>query len=192
MTTVAIFDLDDTLVDTTARLVPEALRRTAEALGVPVGRLNAGGKTVDEVTAPCGPLDPAQLEAAARAWYDPVVPELAPAPGARELLGRLRGRMRLVLLTRGDPQRQSNKIDRAGLRDLFDEIVIRSSEEPGSKADDLQRILSGTDPKRSVVIGDDPNDELRYGAALGCLTIDVRTTPLCTIEEVLTQAGLLE
>ena len=53
--------------------------------------------------------------------------------------------------------------------------VIRPSEEPGDKGDDLQRILFGTDPKRSVVIGDDPDDELRYGAALGCLTIDVRT-----------------
>ncbi len=191
MTTVAIFDLDDTLVDTTAQLVPEALRRTAKALGLPVGRLNAAGKTVDEVTAPCGPLDPAQRAAAARAWYDPAVPELTPAPGARELLDRLRGRMRLVLLTRGDPRRQNNKIDRTGLRDLFDEVVIRPSEEPGNKGDDLQRILFGTDPKRSVVIGDDPDYELRHGAALGCLTIDVRTTPLSEVEAVLANEGLL-
>ena len=120
------------------------------------------------------------------------MPELAPVAGARELLDRLRGRMRLVLLTRGDPQRQNNKIDRMGMRDLFDEVVIRPSEEPGNKGDDLQRILHGSDATRSVVIGDDPDDELRYGAALGCLTIDVRTTPLSAIEDLLAQAGLLD
>ncbi|MHC4940670.1 MAG: HAD family hydrolase, partial [Planctomycetota bacterium] len=129
----AVFDLDDTLIDTRGVLLPRALDAVARACGVPVERLNARGKKIDEVLR--GIELPADLRArAAEAWYDPRVPALEPLPGVREMLARLQGRIHLALLTRGDPSRQRNKISRFGLADRFESIRIRAIEEPGSKA----------------------------------------------------------
>jgi len=188
---VVVFDLDDTLIDTRNVLLPAALRRVADATGVPVDDLDPTGKKIEEVLRGVSGLSEAQLAAAAAAWYDPDVPPLDPVPGARELLQRLRGRVRLCLLTRGEPARQRNKIARSGLAEFFDEIVIRAIDEPGSKRDDLARLIGGRAPARCAVVGDDPRDELRYAEELGCVTIEVPATPLEEIETRLEEAGIL-
>lgn len=188
-----VFDLDDTLIDTKGVLLPASLRRVADALGIDAGRLDATGKRIDEVLAGVGGLSPEQRARAAAAWYDPEVPPLEPLPGAREVLAALRGRVVLCLLTRGAPERQRRKIARSGLAPLFDEVVIRAIEEPGTKGDDLRRLLDryGLPADRCVVIGDDPRDELRHAAALGCRTLRVPDVPLASIPEQLGRIGLL-
>jgi HAD superfamily hydrolase (TIGR01549 family) len=193
MTALVVFDLDDTLIDTRNVLLPELLRRTAAALGVDPSRLDATGKPIDEVVRPLGPLPEERLRAAAEVWYAPDVPPLEPLPGARELLASLRGRIKLVLLTRGSPERQRRKIERSGLGPLFDEIVIRPIEAPGSKRDDLERLLRshGVPPSRCAVVGDDPRDELLHAKALGCHAIRVPETPLAGVEKLLRDRGLL-
>jgi putative hydrolase of the HAD superfamily len=193
MNTCLIFDLDDTLIDTRGVLLPAALARVERATGIPAGRLNARGKRIDEVLEGHG-LDAERYAAAARAWYDPVVPDLEPLPGAVALLDGLRGRAHLFLLTRGDPVRQAEKVRRCGLAHHFEGVVIRPIEEPGSKRDDIEAILGrcGVAPDRCAVIGDDERDELKHGAALGCLAIKVPDTPLARVEHVLADAGLLE
>jgi FMN phosphatase YigB (HAD superfamily) len=191
--TVVVFDLDDTLIDTRNVLLPLALKRVADATGIPLGRLNRRGKRIDEVLSGIEGVTPAQREAAAEAWYRPDVPPLTPFAGARELLDMLRGRVRLVLLTRGAPERQRRKIEQSGLGPCFDEIVIRAIEAPGSKRDDLEALLSrhGIGASRCGVIGDDDRDELKHARDLGCVAIRVPETPLERIPEALRRAGLL-
>jgi len=191
--TLVVFDLDDTLIDTRHVLLPAALRRVSRATGVPVGRLDPRGKKIEEVLAGVTGLTRAQTEAAARAWYAPEVPPLEPLPGAREVLAALRGRVHLVLLTRGSPPRQRNKIAQCGLGPVFDEILIRAIDEPGSKRDDLVGLLArrGLPPGRCAVIGDDERDELKHARALGCLAIKVPETPLREIPALLEREGLL-
>ena len=193
MTALVVFDLDDTLIDTRNVLLPDSIRRTAAALGVPPDALDGTGKRLDEVLRPLGPLPPERLRVAAAEWYSPAVPPLDPLPGARELLARLRGRVRLVLLTRGDPARQRNKLARSGLAPLFDEVVIRPIESAGSKRDDLERLLAvhGVPPARCAVVGDDPRDELAHAEALGCHVVPIPETPLDRVEARLSGLGLL-
>jgi HAD superfamily hydrolase (TIGR01509 family) len=191
--TLVVFDLDDTLIDTRNVLLPAALGRVAAATGIPVDRLDPRGKKIEEVLAGIEGLTAAQREAAAKAWYLPDVPPLEPLPGARELVRSLRGRVRLVLLTRGAPARQERKIAQCGLGPLFDEIVIRAIEAPGSKRDDLEALLRrhGVPPARCAVIGDDDRDELRHARDLGCVAIKVPETPLAGIPAALRRAGIL-
>ena len=191
--TLVVFDLDDTLIDTRHALLPAALRRVSDATGVPVDRLDPRGKKIEEVLAGVPGLTPGQWEAAARTWYTPDVPPLEPLPGAREVLATLRGRVRLVLLTRGSPPRQRNKIAQSGLGPAFDEILIRAIDEPGSKRDDLEGLLArhGVPAARCAVVGDDERDELKHARALGCIAIKVPETPLHAIPATLERAGLL-
>jgi len=179
-----VFDLDDTLIDTRGCLVPEALARVARAAGVPRERLDAAGKSIDEVLRPAGPLSEAVRAAAAAAWYSPDVPRLAPVPGALDLLQCLAGITRLFLLTRGDPVRQQRKIDRAGLRDRFEAVIVRPIEATGTKRDDLLAILDRCriQPHECLVVGDDEHDEIFHARALGC---DAVRVPATTWNEVL-------
>ena len=110
-----------------------------------------------------------------------------------ELLKRLRGRVRLFLLTRGDPARQRAKIAQCGLGPYFEDVVIRSMEAPGTKRDDIEAILGRTQipPSRCAVVGDDPADELRFAQELGCTAIQVPETPLSEVAETLILGGLL-
>jgi FMN phosphatase YigB (HAD superfamily) len=184
-----IFDLDDTLIDTKGALLPAALMRLSRALGLPVECLNPRGKAIDEVLETVEGLSDGQRRAAAEAWYAPEVPSLEPLEGARAVLGGLRGRAHLVLLTRGDPARQRLKIDRSGLGDLFDEIVIRPIEGSGSKRDDIRALLAKHG--RCAVVGDDERDELRYALELGCMAIKVPDTPLKEVPDRLVAKGHL-
>ena len=193
MNACVIFDLDDTLIDTRNVLLPLAMERVSRAIGVPVDRLNDRGKKIDELLAPVAGLSEAQRASAAAAWYKPEVPPLEPLPGARELLERLRGRVRLFLLTRGDPARQQAKVARCGLGRYFEDVVIRPIDSPGSKRDDIEAILERTQipPDRCAVVGDDPADELRFAEELGCKAIRVPETRLSDVAETLVSAGLL-
>ena len=178
----AIIDLDDTLIDTTGVLVPDALRRVAAAIRRPVEALDARGKTVADILGDIEGLSDTDREAAARAWYDPVLPPLELLPGAEALLSLP---IRRALLTRGNRARQDAKIDALGLRGRFDAIVIRDSEGPGSKRDDIEALMERfrASPGTTAVIGDDPDDELRHGRDLGCHTIRVPDIPLTAIAE---------
>jgi HAD superfamily hydrolase (TIGR01509 family) len=187
------FDLDDTLIDTRHRLLPAALQRVAAATGIARERLDATGKKIEEVLKNVGGLTPAQRDAAKAAWYTPDVPALEPLPGAREVLDELAGRLLLVLVTRGHPARQREKIERCGLGPCFDEIIIRPFEASGSKRDDFARVMNahGLAPGRCAIVGDDERDELRYGAELGCLVLKAPEVALAEVPRRLREAGIL-
>jgi len=194
MNALAIFDLDDTLIDTQGLLLRPALETVAGVVGVPVDALNAAGKSIDEVLAPF--LDSIPIDkraAAARAWYDPHVPPLPTLPGARSMLSELQGRIHLALLTRGDPERQGNKIRSCGLAEFFEAIRIRPIEEPGTKRDDIAELMSlfAVPAGRTVVIGDDELDELAHARALGCEAWLVPDVPLTGMAGLLDRRGWL-
>ena len=193
MGALAIFDLDDTLIDTRGTLLPAALDRVARRLNLSVERLDRRGKRIGEVLQGIPDLDEEALRAAAEEWYSAAVPPLEPLPGARKALERLQGLIPLFLLTRGDPERQQRKVDRAGLRPYFDEVVVRPIEGGGSKREDIERLISacGVAADRCAVIGDDDSDELRHARDLGCLAILVPDTPLGEIPGLLESAGLI-
>ena len=132
------------------------------------------------------------MAAADRAWNSPDVPPLDPVPGARELLAELRPPLLLFLVTRGSAIRQQNKIDRIGVRDAFDAIRV-CPPVTGSKQDDFKTLMTDwrLRPERCVVVGDDPDDEIAHGDALGMHTILVSTMPLPAIPDQLRKWGIL-
>ncbi len=192
-TALAVFDLDDTLIDTTGVLVPAALASVARAISRDITTLNARGKRIDEVLANVDGLTDAQQFAASAAWYVPAVPALNVLPGVDAMLDTLAGKIHLALLTRGNPERQWAKIRACKLELRFKSVCIRNIESEGSKADDLQSLMRefGVLAAKTAVIGDDPEDEIHHGAKLGCLTILVPETPIPAIVDRLKKAGLL-
>ncbi len=186
--TVVVFDLDDTLIDTTAVLVPDALARVAAAAQVTVPDLDARGKSIDEVLAPAGPLSARARAAAAAAWYAPDLPPLDPKPGAVAMLRALAPHARLFLLTRGAHARQQAKVDAAGLRAHFEAVIVRPIEAAGSKRDDLTAILErcGIAPAQCLVVGDDVTDELAHATALGCGRCDIANV---TFDEIVARVS---
>lgn len=193
MNALAIFDLDDTLIDTTNTLVPLALEAVARAIDRPVTSLDRAGKSIEEVLAPAGALSDAQRAAAAEAYYDPNVPALDPLPGAHATLRALQGRVHLALLTRGAPLRQRNKVEASGMAPYFAAFIVCDITRGGSKGDDIRRLMERfrTPPERTVVIGDDKRDELHHGETLGCATIHVPTVALASIPSELEKMGYL-
>lgn len=189
----AVFDLDDTLIDTTGVLVPAALANVAHAVDRDVAVLNARGKRIDEVLAGVLDLTTAQRADAAAAWYATSVPALELLKDADAMLTALADRVHLALLTRGNAERQWAKIRACNLEQRFESIRIRDIEGEGSKADDLRSLMNEfhVSAAKTAVIGDDPTDEIHHGGALGCVTILVPDTPLSQIVGRLKKSGLV-
>lgn len=92
-------------------------------------------------------------------------------PGAREMLERLAGHYRLALLTNGIREVQRSRLDRAGLSDMFDPIII--SDEVGCKKPDREifSILldraGNPDPSACLMIGDNLSSDILGGIRSG-------------------------
>lgn len=117
-------------------------------------------------------------------------------PGARELLDGLAGRYRLALLTNGIKEVQRSRLDRAGLTELFDPIII--SDEVGCKKPDPQifSILldkaGAVSPESCLMIGDSLSSDILGGIRAGIDTCwydptgqspDPNITPTYRIEQ---------
>lgn len=188
---VLVFDLDDTLIDTTGLLLGPAHIDAAQAM------IGAGlNGTTQEVaharvaftrTHPGEDLEALLIErfgasrpaaasdAGRRAFYRRPVPALTPMEGAQETLAQLRSEGRaLYLLTIGDPPTQRRKVELAGLEDSFDGLCFVDIEAEdkehalGALIDDL-----GLPADRILVIGDRIDREISAGRRLGCWTVRV-------------------
>ena len=86
-------------------------------------------------------------------------------PGATELLDRVRGRYRLGLITNGLQEVQRPRLAATGLGDYFEFVVI--SDEIGVAKphavffDYAYARMDGADKRRTLVIGDNPNADVR-------------------------------
>lgn len=186
-----LFDLDDTLVDTYGALIepleadaahcmrtqdpdlPSAEELTAFLLDL---RQRHPGQVEEKLRIRFPGLREAALVVRRELLASVPLDQLSFAPAVRDLLGELRREYQIYLLTAGERTLQEEKIQKLGLRDVFDEIVIVSS---GSEADKEEAIAGflfrhGHSAGKMVVIGNRLDKEIRSGNRLGVPTVWLR------------------
>lgn len=92
-------------------------------------------------------------------------------PGVAATLGELARRHRLLLFTKGDPGEQLRKLDRSGLRPLFDRVGVPVEKDPGAYR--LLIAQAELDPARTFMIGNSPRSDINPAlkAGLGAVYI---------------------
>jgi FMN phosphatase YigB (HAD superfamily) len=185
-----VFDLDDTLVNTSALLIApleiEAARRMVELAPSLPGPDELAGLVLElrkadpsvverELVRLLPDLTEEVLEARRQTFTGLAPNRLSIGPRVKHLLQDLRGRATLYLLTEGDFDFQNAKIDHLGIRSFFDEVVIVSPG-AGAKHGALVSLLErGRHPPASVVVvGNRLDREIRAGNRLGVTTVWVR------------------
>ncbi|HSO94140.1 MAG TPA: HAD family hydrolase [Candidatus Dormibacteraeota bacterium] len=86
-------------------------------------------------------------------------------PGVADTLSYLRARHRLLLVTKGDPDEQRLKVERSGVADEFNELVILAE-----KDEQAYRDLVGAyrlDPTSTWMIGNSPRSDINPALAAG-------------------------
>jgi HAD superfamily hydrolase (TIGR01549 family) len=193
----AIFDVDGTLVDTNyqhALAWFRAFRRFGVTL--PVWRIHrAIGMGGDQLVAAVAGDDVEQRhgDALREAWeqeFDPLIGEVQPFEGAKELLEDVRSRgFRLVLASSGKKQHVEHFLDQVGGRSVAEAWTTSDDAEKSKPAPDIvQTALQRVDGASGVMIGDSTWDCVAAGK-LDVPTIAVRTGGF-SVEE-LTGAGAI-
>ena len=186
-----IFDLDDTLYDCTGLLTEAARRRAAKAMvaaGLPLSESEAVELQV-ELTNRYGPrcnvfdriaemyqTGEGLVGAALSAYNSDEVEEVQPFPDVAPALRVLRAHgYRLFLVTVGVHRRQEKKIERLGLREFFDEVVINDSEVGMSREECYIDLMTrhALTPQEVVSVGDRINSEIRACNALKMTTVQM-------------------
>jgi putative hydrolase of the HAD superfamily len=91
--------------------------------------------------------------------------------GVRETLAYLRQRHRLVLLTKGDLDEQAAKVDRSGLRMLFEDVVIVPEKTVDVYISVVERL--GAQPDRTWMIGNSPRSDILPAITAGLRAVFV-------------------
>jgi FMN phosphatase YigB (HAD superfamily) len=186
-----IFDLDDTLIDSSGSVTPLKLRLCVEklsALGLPLPDLDEAyrrlfaineqlGKTVDAVRAFISAYpNPPDLSEVFQ-WLFAPLPEdfvVPTTPGAREILAFYQKRFLLALVTGGHPPFQMEKLEKSGIdRSCFSMIAVPEDSRKGPFYEAAQRKF-GLSAKEIWVCGDRIAMDLAPAHALGFRTIHVR------------------
>jgi FMN phosphatase YigB (HAD superfamily) len=186
-----VFDLDDTLFDCLGQCVAPAHREAAQAM-VEAGaratveevletRLALAGMPGldldDAVAASFRSQNPVRVaEAGRRAFYDREPGGLTLFPHAADVLARVRGVARTVLLTTGHPETQRKKIAALGLSDAFDEVLLDDVFGRSSKEERLRELLerTGLAPPDVLVVGDRVDSEIAAASRIGMRALRVR------------------
>lgn len=147
------------------------------------------------------PLIAAALEIFGGTWFD----QMVLYEDAPRTLEALRPSYRLGLITNGPSAIQRRKIERFGLANYLDVLIV-SGEVGVAKPDPAIFALAlaqlGVGPDAALFVGDSPEHDLRGAAAAGmaCVWMNpwreplsaVLTPPLATIERLSELLGLLE
>ena len=190
-----IFDLDDTLMDTTGQLVVPAAREACEAMilaGLDAdleicieerARLFAAspredlyGNLVSHFGVKPGSCPEAVRLAGVRAFFHrEVETNIQPFDRVPQLLETLMDHYGLHLVTSGSPQTQQQKIDILGLDGFFKSVYLVHPEMGQTKAEAFAKILEKEDlePSRVLCIGDRVDREIKAANALGMATCHV-------------------
>lgn len=95
--------------------------------------------------------------------------------GAMEVIHFLRNRgLKLGLITNGSAHSQNAKIDYAGIRDLFDVVVISDEvqvKKPDRRIFDIALDRLGVQPEASFYVGDHPLNDVKGAGEAGLRTI---------------------
>jgi putative hydrolase of the HAD superfamily len=107
--------------------------------------------------------------------------------GVHDMLGRLRSRFSLFLITDGNAEMQRAKIESLGLEGAFDEMVLTGSYGKAWSKPALlsyRRVLEkfGGDPAEYLYVGDNPACDFYGAKQLGMRTVRVLTQPFCEHE----------
>jgi HAD superfamily hydrolase (TIGR01509 family) len=187
-----LFDLDDTLYEQGDWLAPawSAVAAAAAPYGIDRGTLEAAllavaaggsdrGQIIDRALARVG-ADGVPLAPLLAAFRASVPAQIAPYPGVREALERLRREVPIGLVTDGDVAIQRAKLRALELDDAFDVVVLsdalgRARRKPHPAPFNAALTALG-EPARDVVhVGDRPEKDVRGAAAAGIRAIRVRT-----------------
>ena len=102
--------------------------------------------------------------------------------GVAEALPCLSQRCRLILLTKGDPQVQHDKLARSGLAPYFEAIHVVPEKGPEVLRGLLER--HGLDPQQTWVVGDSPRSDINPALEVGIGAIHVPHAVPWSFEEV--------
>lgn len=179
------FDLDDTLIDTTGLLVPEAARQACEemiARGFDRGlevclreRAALATQLSHREIFPriAGPALVDAGHAGVERFYNPLLPATIPLiHGADQVLATLAARYRLYLVTAGNPETQRRKIEAASLASRFVRCLTVDGFAGGTKTEAFREILAleGLEPSRLLAVGNRLSQEIRLAKRLGART----------------------
>jgi putative hydrolase of the HAD superfamily len=183
-----VFDLDDTLVDTTGLLIEPADIDAATAMigaGLQgsledVVRERKKARVADPpvdvdvtVALAFGATDPAVAAAGRQAFFHRRVRALHPVDDAHPTLDALADR-RLFLMTQGHPDTQRAKVALTKLGRHF-EAISYVDHDTDNKLDALRRMVAehGLSPEATVVVGDRIDAEIEAGRRVGTWTVRV-------------------
>ncbi len=187
-----IFDLDDTLIDTTGSITPiqleKALHKMVEA-GLKVGsfkealatlkRMDLSSESASQTLKEFLELvdgDPALLAIGEKIVYGEL-PEhftVFQLEYAAQVLDSLKEMHQLALVSMGEPRQQLLKMNNAGLDStIFSKIVISEKEDKKSSYQEVLEALNMA-PAKTVVCGDRIKRDLTPAKELGCTTIQMQ------------------
>ena len=185
-----VFDLDDTLLDTSALLVPLAARQACEAMiekGLQCSldicltfraQLAAQNSHTDIFAylanrfATAENREPALQQALAKFYNPPVPPYLPLMQGAEKNLDYLKLNYNLYLVTMGTEEAQTQKIRALQIEGYFKEIHILNTLRRERKEIAFQKILARENhaPDQLLSIGNRLSSEIRDAKKLGSQT----------------------
>ena len=98
----------------------------------------------------------------------------APLPGAVSLLNALQGKVRMGIITNGFTSLQQTRLERTGLRDHFDLLIISEQvgvAKPDARIFDYALAQAGNPPRsRVLMVGGTAESDIRGGVNAGlCL-----------------------
>ncbi len=190
------FDLDDTLFDATRQVFFQAQKQAAKAMvesGLPVSWKEAFQRQTRTLKKK-GPLEPIFetvvsefdlpfwkkekiVRTGIETHFNSVLPKrLSLLPGVKKTLRRLRKNgIKILVVTRGIPNRQKKKVQLLGLKKLVDWIEIQDQHKTLSKKEHFEKALKkfGLKPEECVSVGDRLHSEIRISNLLGMHTVQM-------------------
>ncbi len=187
-----IFDLDDTLIDTSGTITPIMLQRALHSMiehGLVVkdifqarfqlwvlDRKTSSSKETLKLFLAHMRADPKLLEIGMEEMSRefPSTIKVKPLKNAKKVLTWLSQKYTIALVTIGKPHFQKAKLEKSGIdSSLFSKIAIAGNSE---KKLHYQRIMAELkkSPQETVVVGDRVEQDLVPAKELGCFTIQMR------------------
>lgn len=187
-----IFDLDDTLIDTSGSVTPFKMKECLKCLiaaGLPVRDFSKSYAELLELNERCAKsketlarfveqygCDPSLAELAIRELFTPLPPdfEIPTTPNAKEILEYCKLSHTLALVTGGHPPFQQEKLKKAGIdTSIFSKIAIPEDSIKKPFYEGIVREFS-LDPRQVLVCGDRIAMDLVPAHELGFLTVHMK------------------
>lgn len=184
-----IFDLDDTLIETSMGITTILVKKLCKGIEDLGGKLEpslieerfwnhyaTGSSSVDaalEVVSWALPKSTAEKwDTLLNNFRNPDIThiEVVQTPGASELLSNLKDDYGLALCSRGHPELQQLKLKKAGIEPILFGTIRFGFEDKGVSYSDAMRSF-GVDPSETIVCGDRVSYDLLPAKKQGCITV---------------------